>query len=94
MSDSSSSAGRSLVTGILVLGGIVWLIQHLLTDSPAPAPVPVQETQISTSKAAIDFSQTKGEALNSSMNDQLKSVQQMVGGDYDGKTYVPPKSRQ
>lgn len=82
-----------MVTGIIVLGGIVWLIQHFLTDSPAPAPAPVQEAQISTSKAAIDVSQTNGEALNSSMSDQLKSVQQMIGGEYDGKTYVPPKSR-
>ncbi len=91
MSDSSSSAGRSLVMVILILGGIVWLIQDLLTDSPAPKPVEAAPT--STSKAAIDRSQGNADAMNSATSDQLKSVQQMVGGEFDGQTLVLPKKQ-
>ncbi len=31
--------------------------------------------------------------MNNATSDQLKSVQQMVGGEFDGKTYVPAKNR-
>ena len=51
------------------------------------------EESSSTSSRAVEFSKTNGEALNNSMNDQLKSVQDMVGGTYDGKTYVPPQGK-
>lgn len=74
---------------MLILGGIVWLIQDLLTDSPAPKPA--ETAPASTPKAAIDFSQGNADSLNSSTSDQLKSVQQMVGGEFDGQTLVLPK---
>ncbi|OYW73310.1 MAG: hypothetical protein B7Z37_21885 [Verrucomicrobia bacterium 12-59-8] len=78
---------------LLALGGGVWLVKHALTDSPKPAPAAPEEEVSSTSSRAVDFSKTSGEALNSSMNDQLKSVQDMVGGTFDGKTYVPPQGK-
>lgn len=92
MSDSSSS-GTSFVLILLALGGGVWLVKHALTDSPKPSPAAPVEGSSSTSSRAVDFSKANGEALNSSMNDQLKSVQEMVGGTYDGKTYVPPQGK-
>ncbi len=93
MNDSSSSASTSFVLILLALGGFVWLVQHLLTDQPAPAPAPAAEPVTSTSRAAVDFSQSKGDAMNNATSDQLKSVQQMVGGEFDGQTYVPPKNK-
>ena len=93
VNDSSSSPGTSFVLILLAVGGCLWLVQHLLTDPPAPVPAPPLEQPTSTSSAAVDFSQATGKALNNSMNDQFKSVQQMVGGEFDGKTYVPPRRR-
>ena len=94
MSDSTSSS-TSFFLILLVLGGGVWLIKETL--DPAPKPVPAQAAQeeevTSLPSRALDASQTNGDSLNSSMNDQLKSVQGMVGGTYDGQTYVPPKSK-
>ncbi|MFN0079570.1 MAG: hypothetical protein ACKVY0_24160 [Prosthecobacter sp.] len=91
MNDSSSSNGTSFVLILLGLGGFVWLVQYLLTDAPAPAPA--AEPAASNSSAAVNFSQSKGDAMNNATSDQLKSVQQMVGGEFDGKTYVPPKNK-
>ena len=95
MNDSSSSANTSFVLILLALGGFVWLVQHLLIGPPAPTPVsaPAKEAATSTSSAAVNFSQSKGDAMNNATSDQLKSVQQMVGGEFDGQTYVPPKNR-
>lgn len=93
MNDSSSSNGTSFVLILLALGGFVWLVQHLLTDPPAPAPAPAAAPVTSTSSAAVNFSQATGDAMNNATSDQLKSVQQMVGGEFDGKTYVPPKNK-
>ncbi len=47
----------------------------------------------STSSRALDFSKTSGEAMNNSMSDQLKSVQEMTGGTYDGKTFILPQGK-
>ncbi|MDB6005123.1 MAG: hypothetical protein JWR15_2110, partial [Prosthecobacter sp.] len=47
----------------------------------------------STARRAVDFSQTTGNAMNNAVNDQLKSVQQMTGGSYDGQTYVLPGAK-
>ena len=92
MSDSSSS-GTSFVLILLALGGGVWLVQQAFTDSPKPVPAAPVEEASSTSSRALDFSKTNSEAMHNSMNDQLKSVQEMVGGKFDGKTYVPPQSK-
>ena len=89
----SSSPGTSFILILLALSGGVWLVRHALTDSPQPAPPSPAEEPSSTSSRAVDFSKTNGEALNNSMNDQLNSVQNMVGGSYDGKTYVPPHGK-
>ena len=51
------------------------------------------DQESSTASRALDFSKTNGEALNQSMSDQLKSVQEMVGGTNDGKTYVLPQRK-
>ena len=94
MSDSSSS-GTSFVLILLALGGCVWLILQAFTEPAKPAPtaaVKEAEPVTSTSSRAIDFSKANGEAMNNSMNDQLKSVQDMTGGSFDGKTYVLPQS--
>jgi len=95
VNDSSSSANTSFVLILLALGGFVWLVQHLLNDPPAatPVPAPNAEAATSTSSAAVNFSQSKGDAMNNATSNQLKSVQQMVGGEFDGKTYVPAKNR-
>ena len=78
---------------MLALGGGVWLVQHAFTDSLKPTPTAPEEESSTTSSRAVEFSKTNGEALSNSMNDQLKSVQDMVGGTYDGKTYVPPQGK-
>ena len=81
---------------MLALGGGVWLIQHSLSSPIKPAvttPVEQEESESSTASRALDFSKTNGEALNQSMSDQLKSVQEMVGGTNDGKTYVLPQGK-
>lgn len=78
---------------LLATGGFVWLVQHLLTDPPTPVPASPVEAATSSASDAVNFSQSKGDAMNNSMNDQLKSVQQMVGGEFDGKTYVPPNKK-
>ncbi len=94
VSDSTSSS-TSFFLILLALGGGVWLIKETL--DPAPKPVPAhaapEEEVTSLPSRALDASQTSGDSLNNSMNDQLKSVQDMVGGTYDGTTYVPPKSK-
>lgn len=78
---------------MLALGGGVWFIKHSLTSEPKPAPAAPVEEPSSTYSRAVDFSKANGEAMNNSMNDQLKSVQGMVGGTYDGQTYVPPQGK-
>lgn len=92
MSDSSSSS-TSFVLILLALGGCVWLVRQAFTEPPKPVTAASTEESSSTSSRAVEFSKTNGEALNNSMNDQLKSVQDMVGGTYDGKTYVPPQGK-
>jgi hypothetical protein len=95
VSDSSSS-GTSFVLILLALGGGVWLVQHSLSEPLKPAktaPTEQAEPESSTASRALDFSKTNGEALNQSMSDQLKSVQEMVGGTNDGKTYVLPQGK-
>ncbi len=92
MSDSSSSS-TTFVLILLALGGGVWLVKQALTDSPKPAPAAPAEESSTASSRAVEFSKTNGEALNNSMNDQLKSVQEMTGGSYDGQTYVLPKGK-
>lgn len=94
VSDSSSTR-TSFFLILIALGGGVWLIKE--TFDPAPKPAPAQaapeEEVTSLPSRALDASQTSGDSLNNSMNDQLKSVQGMVGGSYDGKTYVPPQGK-
>ncbi|MBN8421900.1 MAG: hypothetical protein J0L73_23485 [Verrucomicrobia bacterium] len=90
MSDSSSSS-TSFFLILLALGGGVWLLRETLAPAPKPAPAPPEEEVTSLPSRALDASKVSGESLNNSMNDQLKSVQEMVGGTYDGNTYVPPK---
>ena len=95
VSDSSSS-GTSFVLILLVLGTGVWLVEHSLTAPPKPVETihaEPSEPVSSTASKALDFSKTNGEALNNSMTDQLKSVQEMTGGTFDGKTYVLPKGK-
>ena len=92
MSDSSSSS-TSFVLILLALGGGVWLVRQAFTEAPKPVTAAPMEESSSTSSRAVEFSKTNGEALNNSMSDQLKSVQDMVGGTYDGKTYVPPQGK-
>ena len=81
---------------LLALGAGVWLVQHSLSEPLKPAetaPMQQAEPESSTTSRALDFSKTNGEALNQSMSDQLKSVQEMVGGTNDGKTYVLPQGK-
>ncbi len=94
MSDSSSS-GTSFILILLALGAGVWLVKEALTEPPKPEPAAPAEVEESSSlpSRALDFSKTNGEALNNSMNDQLKSVQEMTGGTYDGQTYVLPRGK-
>jgi hypothetical protein len=102
VSDSSSTR-TSFFLILIALGGGVWLIKETLdpapktAPAPAPAPAPAhaapEEEVTSLPSRALDASQTSGESLNNSMNDQLKSVQGMVGGTYDGQTYVPPQGK-
>ena len=92
-SASSSSSNAPLILVLLVLGGVGWMASDMLAPH-ADRPVPeAPEEATSLPSRALDASQTNGESLNSSMNDQLKSVQNMVGGSYDGKTYVPPTGK-
>lgn len=93
MCEIPTSSGRSFMVSLLIIGSLVWLLRHMLTDSHNPVSEPAEEVQTSTSKAAVDFSQKKGDAMNSSMSTQLKSVREMVGGDFDGSTYVLPKGQ-
>ncbi len=77
----------------LALGGGVWMVKQSLAPQPKPVKAPVvqeAESELSTARRAVDASQASGDAMNNSMNDQLKSVQQMTGGTYDGQTYVLP----
>ncbi|MHB1079035.1 MAG: hypothetical protein ACYC67_06510 [Prosthecobacter sp.] len=94
MSDSSSTR-TSFFLILIALGGGVWLIKETLDPAPktAPAHAAPEEEVTSLPSRALDASQTSGESLNNSMNDQLKSVQGMVGGTYDGQTYVPPQGK-
>ncbi|MCF7790219.1 MAG: hypothetical protein K9N47_29135 [Prosthecobacter sp.] len=92
MSDSPSS-GTSFVLILLLLGGGVWFLKDSLDPAPKPAAAAPEEEATSLPSRALDASQTSGNSLNNSMNDQLKSVQGMVGGTYDGQTYVPPQSK-
>lgn len=92
MSDSSSST-TSFFLILLALGGGVWLVKETLAPAPKPAPAAPEEEVTSIPSRALEFSKTNGGSLNNSMNDQLKSVQGMVGGTYDGQTYVPPKGK-
>lgn len=89
----SSSANTSFFLILAALGGGVWLIKETLDPAPKPAPAAPVEEATSLPSRALDASQTSGSALNNSMNDQLKSVQGMVGGSYDGQTYVPPQGK-
>jgi len=87
------SSGTSFVLILLVLGGCVWLAQHSLSPSLKPAETPLMqptEPESSTASRAVDVSKTNGAALNQSTNDQFKSIQGMVGGSFDGQTYVLP----
>lgn len=92
---TSSSASTSFFLILIALGGGVWLIKETLDPAPRPAPAHAAPEEEATSlpSRALDASQASGDSLNNSMNDQLKSVQGMVGGTYDGKTYVPPQSK-
>jgi hypothetical protein len=93
---NSSSSGTSFVLILLTLGGGIWLLQNSLLPPLKPArtpPAEQSEPESSTASRALDFSKTNGEALNQSMSDQLKSVQEMVGGTNDGKTYVLPTGK-
>ena len=95
VSDSSSPT-TTLFLIMLALGGGVWMVKQSFESPPKPAKAPVVEeadSELSTAKRAVDFSQATGDALNTSVNDQLKSVQQMAGGTYDGQTYVLPGSK-
>lgn len=92
MSDSSSSS-TSFILILLLLGGGVWMVKQSLEPQPKAAPAAAVEEESSTYSRAMDFSQANGDAMNNSMNDQLKSVQQMTGGSYDGQTYVLPGSK-
>ncbi|MDI1312803.1 hypothetical protein [Prosthecobacter sp.] len=92
MSDSSSST-TSFFLILLALGGGVWLVKEALSPAAKPAPSAPVEEATSLPSRALDASQASGEALNNSMSDQLKSVQGMVGGSYDGQTYVPPNGK-
>ncbi len=89
----SSSTGTSFVLILLALGGGVWLVKDALTPAPKLAPAAPEEEATSLPSRALDASKTSGAALNNSMSDQLKTVQGMVGGSYDGQTYVPPKGK-
>lgn len=89
----SNSSSSTFFLILLALGGGVWLIKETLDPAPRPAPAAPEEEATSLPSRALDASQTSGGALNNSMNDQLKSVQDMVGGSYDGQTYVPPQAR-
>lgn len=92
MSDSSSSS-TSFVLILLVLGGGVWLVRETLAPAPKAVSAPPEEEATSLPSRALDASKVNGESLNNSMGDQLKSVQDMVGGTYEGNTYVPPKGK-
>lgn len=91
-SDSSSSSNAPLILVVMVLGGVGWMASDMLAPAHRPAPEAPEEATSLPSRA-LDASQTNGESLNSAMSDQLKSVQNMVGGSYDGKTYVPPTAK-
>jgi len=78
---------------LLALGGGVWLVKETLAPAPKPTPAAHEEEATSLPSRALDASKTNGESLNNSMNDQLKSVQEMTGGSYDGQTYVLPKRK-
>lgn len=86
-----SSSSTSFFLILLALGGGVWLVKETLDPGPKPAPAARVEEATSLPSRALDASITSGDSLNNSMNDQLKSVQGMVGGTYDGQTYVPTK---
>lgn len=92
VSDSSSST-TSFFLIVLALAGGVWMVKQSLEPPPKVAPaaaVEEAESELSTARRAVDASQASGDAMNNSMNEQLKSVQQMTGGTYDGQTYVLP----
>ncbi len=85
-----------MVLILLALGGAVWAVQQSLAPQPRPAVVeeaaePGSET--STARRALDYSKANGDAANNAMSDQLKAVQQMTGGRYDGQTYVLPGAK-
>jgi hypothetical protein len=94
-SSSSSSSTTSLLVILLVLGGGVSMLKQYLEPQPKAAAEQEAEavSELSAARRALDFSQTNGDAMNNSMNDQLKSVQQMTGGTYDGQTYVLPGNK-
>ncbi|MCB1275716.1 hypothetical protein [Prosthecobacter sp.] len=92
MSESSSS-GTSFLLILLALGGGIWLVQWLLEEPKPAAQTAPAEAVSSTSSRAVEFSKNNGEALNNSMSEQLKSVQEMVGGKIDGQTYTLPQGK-
>ncbi len=89
----SSSTGTSFVLILLALGGGMWLVQQAFTEPPKPVPAAPIEEASSTASRTLDYSKTSGDAMNNSLNDQLKSVQQMTGGTYDGQTFVLPQGK-
>lgn len=90
---SSSSSGTSFVLILMALGALVWLVQKSFDPAPKTTPELPEEEVTSLPSRALDASSASGDALSSSMDEQLKSVQGMVGGTYEGKTYVPPQSK-
>lgn len=78
---------------LLVLAGGVWLVQDQLKEPEPVVASPPTEPASSTASRAVEFSKNNGEALNNSMSDQLKSVQEMVGGKIDGQTYTLPQGK-
>lgn len=69
------------------------MVKQSLEPQPKPAPAaPVEEASSSTSRT-LDASKASGASMNNAMSDQIKSVQQMTGGSYDGQTYVLPTGK-
>jgi hypothetical protein len=96
---SRQSSGGGWFTILIAIGGIVWLVNHLMSEAPPPAPVvskqaPVESAlSLAVSGNPQGITSTAAQELNSQSTGQLQSVQQMIGGEFDGKTFVLPGSK-
>jgi hypothetical protein len=98
VSNRVASSGGGWFTILIAIGGIVWLVNHLMSDGPPVSKVTRQAQAESALSLAVSgnpqgITNTAAQELNSKSTGQLEAVRQMIGGEFDGKTFVLPGSK-